>query len=177
MKIEFTGRGFEVTNEMKEHTASKMQLISKMLNGIQDVTVVLATEKYRHRAEIKFLSNKQLFHGQEETAEMLQSVDRVIEKLEKQARKFKAKKLSTKRSTTSSIKTPEAPVLGEEDFEEREINIIKMDNFEVKPMSLEEAVEELSKRNQEFTVFRNAESNAITVLYKRKDGHFGYIEP
>jgi len=177
MKIEFTGRGFEVTNEMKEHTSSKMNLIQRMLNNVHDVSVVLSTEKYRHRAEIKFLSNKQLFHGQEETADMLQSIDRVIEKLEKQARRFKQKKLSTKRNTSSTIKAPVEAIEVDVDHDETESHIFKVDNYQVKPMSLEEAAEEVTKLQQDFIVFRNADSNAISVLYQRKDGHYGYIEP
>jgi len=177
MKIEYTGRGFEVTKEMKEHTSSKMKLIKKMLNSINDVSVVLSTEKYRHKAEIKFLSNKQLFQGQEETVDMFQSIDRVIEKLEKQARRFKEKKLRYKRSTSDSIKVQIENTGMEEDLDESEIKIIKIDNYQVKPMNLEEAVEELVKLKQEFTVFRNSESNAVTVLFQRNDGNYGYIEP
>jgi len=177
MKIEFTGRGFEVTNDLKEHTSSKMKLISKMLNSIQDVSVVLSTEKYRHRAEIKFLSHKQIFQGQEETADMLQSIDRVIDKLEKQARRFKEKRLKDKRGSGETIKSPVVSADFRDEIEDQEIKIIKTENYQVKPMSLEEAVEELSKLNQEFSVFRNADSNAITVVFKRNDGNFGYFEP
>ncbi len=177
MKIAFTGRGFDVTEELKEHTSNKMKLIKKLLNSVQDVSVVLSTEKYRHKAEIKFLSNKQIFQGQEETADMTQSIDRVIEKLAKQARRFKEKRIRTKRNTSDSIKLQADNPVPTKDMDENEIKIIKLDNYQVKPMDLEEAVEELEKLNQDFTVFRNSESDVITVLFKRKNGHYGYIEP
>lgn len=182
MKIDFTGRGIDATQAIRKHTEAKLDRLKKHLDDINDVTVVLSSEKYRQRAEIKFLSSKQAFYGQEETSDIKLSIDRVVEKLEKQVRRFKEKRLKKKRKSTESIKVNVVSVAEQEEPEpeekiEPEIKIIKTNNFVVKPMSLEEAVQELQKLNQEFIIFQNAESEAMNVVYKRKDGHFGYIEP
>lgn len=179
MKIDFSGRGFEITTAIREHTESKLSRLKKHLDDIRDVSVVLSAEKYRQRAEIKFTSLKTAFYGQEETSDMLTSVDRVVEKLEKQARRFKEKRVKNRKKPSDTIKdTALAAPEGEtaEKPGEQEVKIIRMDNFVVKPMSLEEAVAELQKLKQEFLVFQNSESEAVNVVFRRKDGHFGYIE-
>ncbi len=178
MKIDFTGRGVELTHNIKEHTESKLDRLNKHLDDIQDVAVVLSTEKYRHRAEINFLSHKHSFHGHEETADMLASIDRVVEKLEKQARRFKQKRLKIKRKSNESIRINVISLDDESnDNPEPEVKIIRTENVVVKPMGLEEAVEELKKMDNEFLIFQNSESESMNVIYKRKDGHYGYIEP
>jgi len=177
MKIDFTGRGIDATPAIRTHTEAKLDRLKKHLDDIHDVTVVLSSEKYRQRAEIKLLSSKQAFYGQEETADIKLSIDRVVEKLEKQARRFKEKRLKKKRKTSDSIKINviSVPEQTEAQKGEPEIKIIKTNNFVVKPMSLEEAVHELQKLNQEFIIFQNAENEAMNVVYKRRDGHFVYI--
>ncbi|MCB1043501.1 MAG: ribosome-associated translation inhibitor RaiA [Acidobacteria bacterium] len=173
MKIDFTGRGVDITRDVKEHTEQKLDRLTKHLGDIQDISVVLSTEKYRHKAEIKFLSNKHTFHGHEETADMLASIDRVVEKLEKQARRFKQKKIKTKRKTGESIRIN----VISDDSSESDLKVIRTDHVVVKPMSLEEAVEELKKHENDFFLFQNAEHDGVSVVYRRRDGHFGYIEP
>lgn len=177
MKIDFTGRGVEITHNIKTHTETKLDRLKKHLDDIHDVAVVLSTEKYRHKAEIKFLSSKHSFHGHEETADMLTSIDRVVEKLEKQARRFKQKRVKNKRKSNESIRVNVISSNKETPEAEPELKLIRTDNVVVKPMSLEEAVEELNKFDDEFIIFQNSDNDSLNVVYKRKDGHFGYIEP
>lgn len=181
MKLEITGRGFDITDRVRDFADSKIEKIKKHLEDIRDATLVLSVEKYRNKAELKFLSEKHVFHGSFEAPDMLQSIDRVIERVENQVRKFKDKQQKTKRNGETIrhhviASTPE-PVNGEVIAEvDREIKIIRTDNAVVKPMSLEESVDELTKLNQDFIIFRNAETNDINVVYRRKDGNIGYIE-
>ena len=177
MKVDFTGRGMEITDRVRDFTVNKLERLKKHLDDIQDVHVVLSVEKYRNKAEINFLSHKRGFHGAEETSEMIQSIDVVIDKLETQVRKFKEKMTTKKRNTTDSIRInvltkPEPAVQ-----ERRDIQVIQTDTTAIKPMSLEEAVDELTKFNQEFIIYRNAMSNRVNLVYQRRDGNIGFIEP
>ncbi|CAM2008909.1 ribosome hibernation-promoting factor, HPF/YfiA family [Acanthopleuribacter pedis] len=179
MRIDFTGRGVDITDRIRTFTKGKLERLAKHLDDIQDVTVVLSVEKYRQKAEVKFLSKKRAFHCTEETSDMFGSIDRAVEKLETQVKKFKEKKTTLKRNTTESIRhhviTP--PDREEETAGEAELKIIRTDNSVVKPMSLDEAVDELTKLDQEFIIFRNHETDRVNVVYRRNDGNIGYIEP
>ncbi len=174
MRIDFTGRAFDITDRVRTFTQSKMDRLTKLLDDIHDVQVVLSVEKYRNKAEIKFLSQKKTFHGAEETSDMFQAIDGVIEKLESQARKAKEKSQSRKRNATESIRIN---VLSQSSEGETGLKVIHTDQTSVKPMSLEEAVDKMETSEQEFLIYRNSESDRINLVYKRKDGHIGFIEP
>lgn len=177
MRVDFTGRGVDITDRVRSFTQGKLERLRKHLDEINDVHVVLSVEKYRHKAEIKFQSLRKSFHGTEETSEMFQSIDRVIDKLEAQARKYKEKITSRKRNATESIRVNVISSEETDDGGERELKVINSDQSQVKPMSLEEAVDDLQKLKKEFLIYRNSETDRINVVYQRKDGHVGYIEP
>ena len=175
MRVDFTGRGVEITNQVRSFTQGKLERLNKLLDNIHDVHVVLSVEKYRHKAEIKFLSQKKAFHGADETADMYQSIDGVIDKLESQARKFKEKNHSRKRNTTETIRIN---VLSQrESGDDGGLKVITTDQTSVKPMSLDEALDELDKLAQDFIIYRNSDTDRINLVYKRSDGNIGYIEP
>lgn len=179
MKIDFTGRGFEITNRIRNFAESKLERIKKHLDEIQDVGVVLSVEKYRNKAEIKFQSGKRSFHGAEETADMFQSIDKVVDKLESQVRKHKEKLTAKKRHTTESIRhNGEAlaePVVSHGGGEE-ELRVIRSER-PLTPMNLDEALEELDKLNHNFIIFRDSDSERVNVVYRRDDGNVGLIDP
>ena len=180
MKIDFTGRGVEISDRIRQFTESKMDRLKKILGDLQEVKTVLTVEKYRHRAEINFHADKHDFHGAEETHDLFQSIDGVIEKLEKQARRLKDKRMAKKRHTTETIRNngfqleevPPPPV-------EREnmIQVIPVDPAQIRHMVLEEAVDALTKFENDFLVFRNADTEVINVVYRRKDGNIGHVGP
>lgn len=177
MKVEYTGRGVEINDRLRDFTRSKLDRLSKHLVDIHNLHVVLSVEKYRHRAEIKFSSAKKGFHGTEETTDMFQSIDGAVDKLETQVKKYKEKLNASKRNTTQTIRqnhVPEAePSLS---AGEREYRVIRR-QAPVRPMNLDEAVDELDKLKHDFIVFRDSESDTINVVYRRKDGHVGLIDP
>lgn len=180
MKIDFTGRGIDITDRIRQFTESKLDRLSKIIGDLQGVKVVLTVEKYRHRAEIVFHVEKHDFHGAEETQDLFQSIDGVVEKLEKQVRRFKDKRMARKRNTTETIRTAEvdyAESIPHPSERDGTIQVIPVEPAQVRPMALEEAVDSLTKFNSEFLVFRNADTEVINVVYRRKDGHIGHIGP
>jgi putative sigma-54 modulation protein len=180
MKVDFTGRGFDITDRVRDFTSGKLEKLKKHLDDIHGVDVVLSVEKYRNKAEIKFLSQKKGFHGTEETPDMFSSIDKVIDKLETQVRKHKQKIASRKRNTNETIRVNVLSMPERRDEtprSDRDIRIIHTDHTAVKPMNLEEAVDELEKFNLEFIIYRNSETDRINLVYQRKDGNIGFIEP
>lgn len=180
MKIDFTGRGVDITDRIRTFSKSKFDRIKKHLDDVHGVSMVLSVEKYRHKAEVKFLSGKRAFHGAEETADMFQSIDRVIEKLETQVKKYKEKLTTKKRNTTESIRLDDAPQdtppTEEDSVANGEVRIIRVQD-PVRPMNLDEAVEDLDRLNQDFIIFRDSVSENINVIYRRNDGNIGLIDP
>lgn len=178
MKIEFTGRGFEINDDLRDFTRGKLERVMKHLDHIRDVHVVLSVEKYRHRAEMTFHSLKRKFHGTEETNDMRSAIDRVAEKLEAQVRKQKEKQTTKKRNTTETIRANAGAevVLPIEAQADQDFKVVRS-RRPVQPMNLDEALDELEKLNQDFVIFRDADSERINVVYRRKDGHIGLIDP
>ena len=183
MNVVITGRHFEVTEGMKSHVNDKIIKLDKFYHRILEAHVILEVEKFRHIAEITVIGKHFKLTATEMTSDMYASIDMAIASLEKQLRKLhdKIKEHRVKGSagriheiavrSISAIKgvfRPERESAGPKIVETRRVA--------EKPMSVEEAAEELRVLDGEFIVFRGAEDNRINVIYKRKDGDFGLIK-
>ncbi len=146
-----------------------MSKFSKYINNITDATVTLSVEKYRHKAEVLLKVNGLMIQAESITGEMYSSIDEVVDKLERQIKKYKEKISSHRKG-----KDKEAASLEQE---KPVPLIIKKKSFDIKPMAIEEAAMQMDLLDKTFFVFTNASSGAINVLYKRNDGNFGLIEP
>ncbi len=175
MKVEYTGRQIEVTPSIQEFTEDHLKKIRKVLGEMIEVHVILTVEKYRHIAEINLKSRTFKINGIEETHDMYTSIDAVLEKIERQALKHKGKKIDKKRKTFPPIAAG-VPVDSTGGNSEPP-KVIRTESFAAKPMTVEEAVHEVDTSNSEFIVFRNSESERVSVVYRRRDGNFGLIEP
>jgi len=174
MKVEYTGRQIEVTPAIQEFTEEHLKKIRKILGEMIEVHVILTVEKYRHSAEINLKSRTFKINGIEETHDMYTSINAVLEKIERQALKHKGKKIDKKRKSTATVQAARAEAVSG-NSEARQV--IRSSSFAAKPMTVEEAVQEVDTSNSEFIVFRNAESERVSVVYRRRDGNFGLIEP
>lgn len=183
MNIEITGRQIEITAALREFTADKLRRLEKLLDGPLDVHVVLAIEKHRHLAEIQVRSRTGLFSGAEETADLYASISEVADKLERQALKHKEKVTGRKRregtrvpDAAVAIETEgqsEAPVVSEE----TPVRLIRSERYRLKPLTAEDAVLELEATGEDLLVFRDARTDRMNVVYRRKDGHYGLVDP
>jgi putative sigma-54 modulation protein len=180
MQITVTGRHFEITDALRQHIETKIRKLDRFLDAITDVNVVLSVEKYRHIAEITLSQSKgNTIRSLEETHDMYQAVDMAIDKLEKQARK-QNKKRDTARKNRASAKQSEM-IMEEPSAEEVGVHtppkVIRSKRIAIKPMSVDEAAMQLGLVNDDFLAFLNSETEQMNVMYKRKDGNYGLIEP
>lgn len=169
MNIIITGRHLELTDNLKEYVEVKIKKFKKYLNNITEATITLSVEKYRHKAEVLLKVNGLMIQAESVTGEMYSSIDEVVEKLERQVKKYKEKWLSYRKGeekTPATIKS-----------EESSPAIIKKKSFDIKPMNPEEAAMQMELLDKNFFVFTNASSGSINVLYRRNDGNVGLIEP
>jgi putative sigma-54 modulation protein len=179
MQVEFTGRQCEISESLKTFTHERLEKTKKYLEHIDRVNVILSVEKYRQIAEI-IVQNKWItLNGVEETSDMYSSINLVLDKIEKQAKRQKNKLIEKKRRAKTGIAPKEMMEYDEAEVSERDVKpqIIKSTSFSLKPMEIEEAVMQIDSTHHEFLVFRNSQTERINVIYKRKDGHYGLIEP
>jgi putative sigma-54 modulation protein len=132
-------------------------------------------EKFRHIAEININGDRLTINGKEETNDMYSAIDMVLDKLEKQIKKNKQKIRERRPGVKAkNIALMEADInLPEEEL----VREVKVKNIEYKPMDVEEAVLQMDLLSNSFLVFTNARSDRVNVLYRRKDGHYGLIQP
>jgi putative sigma-54 modulation protein len=156
----------DVTDALKQYAVDKFGKLEKYLPKNIQVTVTLSVvKKVHHIAEAMLKTDGLLVQAHEET-----SIDLLIEKLEKRIRKYKEKLVDHKHQTRTEPVASAHP-------DDRIPQIIRTKRFDLKPMHAEEAVMQMELLDKEFYVFSNAASGHITVIYRRKDGNVGLIEP
>jgi len=172
MNIIVTGRHLEVTPALKSYVEKKVKRFNRYLSNISEAVVTISVEKYRHKVEVLLKVNGVLIQAEGVTSEVYSSIDEVAEKLGRQIKKYKEKLVSHRKSEgkTSSV-SPEVRGMLEAG------RIIKNKRFELKPMSPDEAAMQMDLLDKTFFVFTNDNSGDINVIYRRRDGNFGLIEP
>jgi putative sigma-54 modulation protein len=175
MQTSVTFKNLDSSDTLKSYVEEKLDRFDRLLDNPAEANVVLSVEKFRHMAEINIIGDRMSINGKEETIDMYSAIDMVLDKLEKQIKKSKQKI----RERRSSTKTRSRGILKEETgMPEEELELrVKVKNIEYKPMHVEEAVLQLDLLNDNFLVFTNASSDQVNVIYKRKDGHYGLIQP
>ncbi len=179
MQIAITFRHMDTVESLRKYVEEKVGKVQKHTNRPIEASVVLSVEKHRHIAEISIVANRIVINSKEETGDMYSSIDLVVGKVEKQLRKYK-ERLKQHKPINTTIKdlSGRINVVTSDSIEkEGEPRVIKSDNFSIKPMFVEEAAMQLEISNYEFLVFTDASSKRVCVIYRRKDGNYGLIEP
>lgn len=179
MRIEITGRHIDITPAIRDFTEDKLKKLERWIDEILETHVVLSVEKHRHIAEIVLRARTRTFTGTDATGDMYASIGNAADKIEKQARKLKDKFTARRKHSRPAARTalPDATGMESRDGDGAERRIIRVPVDTKKPMSIEDAALFLAETEQEFLVFREARSQRISVLYRRRDGNLGLIEP
>ncbi len=178
MQVSVTFKHLEPTDAIRAYAEDKVGKIKKYLDNPVDANVVLSVEKFRHIAEVNLMVNSIAVSATDATEDMYSSIDNVMAKIERQLRRHKERIKKHKPRINDSVTIIEEAVYSAESFESEDApSVIKMENFFAKPMSIDEAVMQLDLLHREFFVFTNAASNNFSVVYRRKDGNYGLIEP
>ncbi|MFP4036167.1 MAG: ribosome hibernation-promoting factor, HPF/YfiA family [Desulfobacteraceae bacterium] len=181
MDITVTFRRMEPMESIRDYAAEKVTKIDKYLDTPSEAHIVLSVEKFRHIADVTLSIDGTRIKGVEETEDMYSAIDQVMDKIEKQVKKY-ISKTRTRRST-DSIKEGSGLEAGMEEVDEPDsLNPEGVPDIEVEkvvpmPMEPEEAAMQLSMSQRYLFVFRNPRSGEVNVLYKREDGSLGLIEP
>jgi putative sigma-54 modulation protein len=184
MELDITGRHIEVTPALKEFAEEKLRKLEKLLDGPLEAHVVLFIEKHRHIAEIQVKSRNAVLSGAHETGDLYASIGEVADKLERQALKHKEKMRHHKQrrgprdpETAASIAASAEGQPAGRDEAENPPRIVRSESYRLKPLSPVEAALELEETGAELLVFRDADTDRLNVVYRRRNGDFGLVEP
>jgi putative sigma-54 modulation protein len=176
--VSVTFRHLEATTSLREYAIEKVSRVKKYFDGQSEINVVLSSEKHRYTAEIPLKANRISINAKEETDYMYSAIDLAVDKVDRQMKKHKEKLRRHKTNTIPPKIVSRYNILSSKSVgEDRQPKIIQTENVFAKPMSLEEAVMQLKLLNNDFLVFINASSGKVNVIYHRKDGDYGLIEP
>ena len=186
MRVTVSGRHVEVTPALKDHVEKGLQKVRAHFNKpneVMDANVVLTVEKHRQIADITLHMNGIRIHGKEAGSDMYISIDKVVEKLDKQVRKyrerindFEPRKIVEARTFHYGIVEYEESAEGDS-VATLKSTVVEREKKTLKPMTLDEARMQLDLIEDSFVVFLDADTSDVKVLYEHKDGTLGLIEP
>ncbi len=175
MQTSVTFKNLDPSDPLKIYVGDKLNRFDKYLDNPAEANVVLSVEKFRHIAEVKITGDRLNINGKEETNDMYSAIDMVLDKLEKQIKKSKQK--TREHRISKSKQANLSPDFGMSETIEPSEKKVMVTNIEYKPMDVDEAVLQMDLVSDNFLVFTNSATDQINVLYRRKDGHFGLIQP
>jgi len=179
MTVDITGRHIEITEPIRKFATDRLEKLRGITVEVMEVHFILTVEKHqRHIAEVNIKTRRDFHHGEEVSSDMYTSIAAVLDKIEKQILRSKGRNMARKRRNSHEAgvvtgTTREAEI----EIGEKIPRIIRTHEVAAKPLSVDDAAIEVDESKAGFLVFRNAETQRLNVVYKRKDGNIGWIEP
>lgn len=174
MKFKISGKNIEVTEALKERVKKKIGKLDKFFDPQTVAQVTMSVQKNSHILEVTIHANGITLRAEVANEDMYACIDKADDILERQIRKNKTR--LEKRLHTGAFKS-EYFNPGIEVQEEKDFKVVRTKRFAIKPMPVEEAILQMNLLGHEFYMFSNADTNEVNVVYKRKDGNYGLIEP
>lgn len=171
MKLQIKTRNIEVTDALKNYIEKRLNKFSKFLADLSEIVVTVSTEKFTHKIDVLLKVNGHLIQAEGRTEDLYSAVDQVVEKLEKQVLKYKEKIQNKHKKDSAKGPVPESAT------SETSKRIVKFKKFDLRPMVPEEAVDQMELLDKDFFIFVNSFTGDVNVVYRRKDGNYGLIEP
>lgn len=173
MKVTVIAKNIEITQALKESVQKKISKLQKYFDVEVEAKATLSVQKNRQIIEVTIPFNGAILRGEESTDDMYKSIDLVENKLERQIRKQKTR-LSRKNNGSLKFATFND---GNIESNEDDGSLVKVKKFGVKPMDSEEAILQMDLLGHNFFVYQDSETSKVNVIYKRKDGNYGLLEP
>lgn len=177
MRLDIRGKNLEITDALKDYTTKRLSKLEKYIDDVKEAQIALSVEGDGHKVEVTIPLNGVLLRGEEASDDMYSSIDLVVEKLEKQIEKYKTRLYRNNRGAGLKKAWAEEARQELENTTVENFKIVRTKRFALKPMDEEEAIMQMNLLGHNFFVFFNTGSEEVNVVYKRKDGNYGLIEP
>lgn len=177
MKFNIAARNIELTPTLRETIEEKLSKLQRYFKEDTLVNVTMTVEKDRQKIEVTIPVKGHIIRSEQVTNDMYASIDLVEEVIERQMRKYRTKLAKRYQNAPSDAGFAESFITAEPDKEEEKVDIIRSKKIGIKPMYPEDACVQMELLGHGFFVFINAQTEDVNVVYKRKDGTFGLIEP
>jgi putative sigma-54 modulation protein len=184
------GKNIQVTDRLREYVETKVNRLDRFLPTLTDARMELASEQTRRHgdrqvAQLTIHSKGMMLRAEERSGDIFTSVDMVLDKMKRQIDRYKSKRRGRIREAQArELEAQEVEIdeLFDEDIEEDEDEgldgtIVRVKRFQVSPMDPEEAIEQMELLGHDFFVFYNADGGQFNVVYRRRDGNYGLIQP
>jgi len=178
MEMTITGRHVDITPAIREYAGKKLEHIGIDFPRILSAHYILEVDKFRHIAELVLqCGNHITIEAREVSEDLYASIDRVVDKVARQMRKYKTKIQRHRPRKAVAFSVDEQVMTHDLQEEDGTTHIVHTEKFAIKPMFVDEVVLQLELSDRQFLVFLNAETEKVNVMYRRKKGDFGLIEP
>ena len=171
------GKNIEVTQALKDYVEKRVQTITKQFKTVGEITAVMRVEKGKHTVEITVPASGIVLRAQETSDNMYASIDECVEKIERQIHKYKTRLMKRKYNNFRDAEPAPLPDNEELPEETGEFKVARVKNYAMRPMGVQEAIMQMNMLNHDFFVFFNAETEQIAIVYRRKSGDYGLINP
>lgn len=181
MQVSVTFRHMNASDALKDHAMEKASRINKYFDQASEANVVLSTERYSHKAEVTILAHGIVICGKEASTDMYNSIDRAVEKIEKQVKRYRNKIVSLRPKEGAKLKMrfkllESAGEVDQDIASELPPTIVETREFQARPMMIDEAVMQMDLLHNDILVFLNAKTDEINVLYRKHGNKYGLIE-
>ena len=182
MHIDIAGRHVQVTRSLRAFIEERLSKLERLLVGPIEAHVVMAIEKHRHLVEIQVKSRNALLSGKKENEDLRAAITEVAERLERQARKHHDKLVGRKKREGRKVGSDGAPPPSRRAVKAPPPvvavpSVLRSERYRLKPLSAEDAAMELEDSGEDLLVYRDARTYRVNVIYRRRDGNFGHVDP
>jgi putative sigma-54 modulation protein len=181
MEIGIATKNLTLDNEIKEYAEKKLSKLAKFLSSISSIKLELAEEKSKSRvhqyaAQVTVNINGFLIRGEQKNDDIRKCIDSVVDVTGRLIDKYKSRFDISKGRVPESIRKPISDEKAGRDLD-RKIKVVKQKRFNIKPMKVEQAIDQMEFIGHDFFIFVNDVDNSINIIYRRKDGEYGLLQP
>jgi putative sigma-54 modulation protein len=177
MQVSVTFKNMESSDALKQYVQDRASRLTKYVDRPMESQVTLTVQKFRHIVDVVINADGIRIAGEESHDDMYAAIDLVMDKIERQVKKYRARIRKHKPAVGKELRW-RRDIYGRESFDDdHEPVVVRTENYAVKPMSVDEAAMQMDLSSQDFLVFNNASTQTVNVIYRRKDGNYGLIVP
>lgn len=180
MDLQLTGKNFEINSSTRDYVVKKLKRLTRYINDIEEMKVEITEEntrmpKDRYTVQITLISKGNILRGEERASAINLAIDKAVKLLARQIMRFKGRLIKKGRGATAEQAKEDA--MGKYEQTEALQKIVRIKKFPVKPMSTEAAAEQMELLSHDFYLFTNSKTGKLNLIYRRKAGNYGLIEP